>query len=360
MRPQLTAGQYKPKATVRKNALLGVLGVLLFFLTGLALTLGPARLPLNTVLKAVAGSLPGLAKVFSGEEVAAIERTIIFAIRLPRIFLSVLVGAALALAGTVYQGLFRNPMADPYVLGTSSGAALGATLGFALHSDLQFFSLSTVSLLAFVGALLSTVLVYNLARVGRRVPLTVLLLSGIAVAAFLSAANSLALVLQGSDMQQIVFWLMGGFSTSRWLHVRAILPYMAAGAVCIGVYARDLNILLLGEEKAQQLGVDLRRLQLILTLSASLLVAAAVSVSGIIGFVGLVVPHMMRLLTGPDHRLLLPASALAGGIFLLAADTVARTVLAPTELPVGVITAFLGAPFFIYLLRKNKQPGAAF
>lgn len=360
MRPQLTAGQHNQKGILRKSTLLGILGMLLLLMICLALTLGPARLNLNTVIRAVAGSLPGLEKIFPGEEVETIERIIIFSIRLPRIFLSVLVGAALATAGTVYQGLFRNPMADPYVLGTSSGAALGATIGFALNSDLQLFSLNTVSILAFAGALLSTVLVYNLARVGRKVPLTVLLLSGIAVAAFLSSANSLALVLQGSDMQQIVFWLMGGFSTGRWLHIQAILPYMIVGSVCIAVYARDLNIMLLGEEKAQQLGVDIRRLQLILTLSASLLVAAAVSVSGIIGFVGLVVPHMMRLLTGPDHRLLFPASALAGGIFLLAADTVARTVLAPTELPVGVITAFLGAPFFIYLLRKNKRAGAAF
>jgi len=342
-----------------KRTLFVILSVLLLFLTCLALTLGPARLSLNTVIKAGAGSLPGIKELFPGE-VETVDRIILFSVRLPRIFLSVLVGAALAAAGTVYQGLFRNPMADPYVLGTSSGAALGATIGFALNSDLELFSFNAVSILAFAGALLATVLVYNLARVGRRVPLTVLLLSGIAVAAFLSSANSLALVLQGSDMQQIVFWLMGGFSTCRWLHIQVVLPYIIAGFVGIAVYARDLNIMLLGEEKAQQLGVDIRRLQLILTLSASLLVAAAVSVSGIIGFVGLVVPHMMRLLTGPDHRLLFPASALAGGIFLLAADTAARTVLAPTELPVGVITAFLGAPFFIYLLRKNKRAGTAF
>ena len=339
-----------------KGILFGGLLLLLFSLMGLALTVGPAGLSFATVVNGVAGRLPGLRGLFPGE-LGIIEEKILFEIRLPRIILSVLVGMALATAGAVYQGLFRNPMADPYVLGASSGAALGATIGFAVFSGRHFSSLSPVSVLAFAGALLATVLVYNLARVGRRVSLTVLLLAGIAVSTFLSSLTSMLMILQGTEMQRIVFWLMGGFSAGRWSHVFDILPFIFLGFGAVMLYARDLNLMLLGEEKAHQLGVNIPRLRVVLAFSASLLVAAAVSVSGIIGFAGLVVPHMLRLVTGPDHRRLIPVSALAGGVFLLAADTVARTILAPTELPVGVITAFLGAPFFIYLLRKGKKAG---
>lgn len=356
----LKAGQVKSdrqpeKAGLTTGTLIITLFILLFLMMGLAVTVGPAGVSLTEVMKAVTGLLRGLGKDFPGE--LGIVEKILFEIRLPRIFLSVLVGMALTTAGAVYQGLFRNPMADPYVLGASSGAALGATIGFAVDSGLQVSSLNTVSLLAFTGALLSTILVYNLARIRGRVPMTVLLLAGIAVSAFLSSFTSMLLYLQGTEMQRIVFWLMGGFSACRWSHVKDVLPFILLGFICVMFFARDLNLMLLGEEKAHQLGVNISRLRLALAFSASLLVAAAVSVSGIIGFVGLVVPHMLRLVTGPDHRLLIPISALAGGIFLLGADTVARTILAPTELPVGVITAFLGAPFFIYLLRKGKKAG---
>ena len=344
------------RRTLPKGVLFGSLLLLLFSLMGLALTVGPAGISLSTVIKGLAGLLPGVGNLFPGE-LGVVDQKILFAIRLPRIILSVLVGMALATAGAVYQGLFRNPMADPYVLGASSGAALGATIGFAVFSSLRFSSLSPVSVLAFAGALLSTVFVYNLARVGRRVSLTVLLLAGIAVSTFLSSLTSMLMILQGTEMQRIVFWLMGGFSAGRWSHVLDVFPFILLGFGAAMLFARDLNLMLLGEEKAHQLGVNIPLLRMVLAFSASLLVAAAVSVSGIIGFVGLVVPHMLRLVTGPDHRLLIPVSALAGGIFLLAADTVARTILAPTELPVGVITAFLGAPFFIYLLRKGKKAG---
>ena len=342
--------------TLPIGALFGGLLLLLFVLMGLALAAGPAGISLSTVIRSLAGRLPGLGGLFPGE-LGTIEQKILFAIRLPRIILSVLAGMALATAGAVYQGLFRNPMADADVLGASSGAALGATIGFAVFSSLRFASLSPISVLAFAGALLATFLVYNLARTGRQVSLTVLLLAGIAVSTLLSSLTSMLMILQGTEMQRIVFWLMGGFSASRWSHVLDIFPFILLGFGAVMLFARDLNLMLLGEEKAHQLGVNIPLLRMVLTFSASLLVAAAVSVSGIIGFAGLVVPHMLRLVTGPDHRFLIPLSALAGGIFLLAADTVARTILAPTELPVGVITALLGAPFFIYLLRKGKRAG---
>ncbi|NLZ44583.1 MAG: iron chelate uptake ABC transporter family permease subunit, partial [Clostridia bacterium] len=300
LNPEEPAGR-----TLPKGILFGGLLLLLFFLIGLALTAGPAGISWTTVVKGLTGLLPGVGDLIPGE-LGIIEKKILFEIRLPRIILSVLVGIALATAGAVYQGLFRNPMADPYVLGASSAAALGATTGFAVFSSLRFSSLSLVSVLAFAGALLATVLVYNLARTGRQVSLTVLLLAGIAVSTLLSSLTSMLMILQGTEMQRIVFWLMGGFSASRWSHVFDIFPFVLLGFGTVMLFARDLNLMLLGEEKAHQLGVNIPLLRMVLTFSASLLVAAAVSVSGIIGFVGLVVPHMLRLVTSPDHRLLIP------------------------------------------------------
>lgn len=286
---------------------------------------------------------------------SAVNRAIIWELRLPRVALAALVGAALAVAGATFQALFRNPMADPYVIGVSSGAALGATLALLLALNFRFLDVGAVPLLAFAGALGTVVVVYQLGQVGNAVSLLTLLLAGIAVGSFLSALVSLLVYFAGQRLHQVVFWLMGGFEGADWSKVRLALPYFALGTAVILVHARELNALLLGEDTALHLGVEVERAKKLLLAGAALLTATAVAVSGLIGFVGLVVPHALRLLGGPDHRYLIPASALAGAALLVAADTLARTIIAPTELPVGLITALSGGPFFLYILRNRKK-----
>jgi len=286
-----------------------------------------------------------------------VTRNIILNIRLPRVLLAALVGASLAVAGATFQGLFRNPLADPYFIGLSSGAALGACLvmvgGFTLGGVLSGFG--TVPMMAFAGGLAAIALVYNLARQGDHVPVLLLLLAGIAVNAFLSALVSLFIFFSGEQMHQVIYWMMGSLGAARWSYIKVMLPYTIIGFGVIYFFARELNAMLLGEETAHYLGINIERCKKIFLAAASLLVAAAVSTSGSIGFLGLIVPHMIRFVSGPDHRFLLPASALGGAILLTLADTLARTVIAPAELPVGIITALLGAPFFIYLLSKRKK-----
>lgn len=314
-------------------------------------TLGPAHIPPLIVLKMLAGRLPLLNSLVAPSWSVS-EETIIFQIRLPRIILGVLVGAALGVAGTAMQGLFKNPMADPYIIGISAGAALGATLAMVTIASLSVYM---VPLMAFIFAMGAIFLVYNIARVGGKLPTSTLLLSGIAVTLFLSAITSFMMYISGEKLHGIVFWLMGGLWASSWDDVWMTLPGILIGTTIIYIFARDLNVMLLDEEPAQHLGVDVERLKKIIMTFTSLITASAVAVSGIIGFVGLIIPHAMRILVGPDHRILLPCSALVGGVFLVWADTLARTIIAPTEIPVGIITSIFGAPFFIYLLRKKKK-----
>jgi iron complex transport system permease protein len=320
-----------------------------------AIVLGAASIPLKSALAVLLSPFTGLNGLFKGVEVTEVQRGIILQLRLPRVIQAAIVGASLSLAGAVYQGLFRNPMADPYVLGVSSGAALGAVAAMLTGGTLLFAGFTAVPLFAFIGGISTIALVYYMSRVGKFVPVMTLLLSGIAVSAFLSAIVSLLTYFAGENLHQVVFWMMGGVSGANWSRVVAMLPYASIGFFCIYYYARELNVLLLGEETARHLGVNTERVKIILLAAASLLVAAAVSTSGIIGFVGLVVPHLIRIAVGPDHRVLLPASALLGAILLIAADTLARNIIAPAELPVGIITSMVGAPMFIYLLKKRKK-----
>ncbi len=278
---------------------------------------------------------------------------VIFQIRLSRSVLAGLVGASLAVAGVIFQGLLRNPLADPFTIGVSTGAAFGAALLVVLGVEGAFWGLSSLPLGALAGALLALLAVLMLSREQGRIRQESLVLAGIVVSTFLSALISLMKSLDEESLSAIVFWIMGSFSGRGWVHVGFLLPYGLAGLILAALNARELDILALGEEQSHYLGVAVSRTRLQLLLAASLLTAAAVPVSGVIGFVGLLVPHMMRLLFGADHRLLLPATALFAASFLVAADSVARTITAPTELPVGVITALCGAPFFIYLLRKR-------
>ena len=274
-------------------------------------------------------------------------------LRLPRIALAVITGAALSTAGASFQGTFRNPLAEPYLLGVSAGAALGATVAI-VWKPLAALGIYTLPLLAFIGAVLAAFLVYRLATFGGRTQSASLLLSGVAVGSTLTSILSFLMVTTERDLHTVVVWLMGGLTAATWTKVYITLPVVAAGFIYMMVVAKRMNLLLMGEERARELGVDAQRTRRNLMVVASLTTAAAVSFTGLIGFVGLMVPHIMRLLVGPDHRRLLPASALFGALLLLAADTAARTAMAPAEIPVGIITAAVGGPFFLYLLRSRK------
>ena len=300
--------------------------------------IGPVSIPPATVARALLSADP-LPLGFEA------PRT-----RLPRIALAAFVGVALATAGTVMQGFFRNPMADPSIIGVSSGAAVGAVativLPFAFPFGLELQGA------AFLAAVITAFAVYLIATQGGQTPTATLLLAGVAVQTFLGAIISLLLLHSGQSIRRVVYWLMGHLGGTTWGEVRVIAVVLPPLFFVLLFYARDLNVLLLGEEEAHGLGVEVERTKRILLAVSSVVTAAAVAVTGVIGFVGLIVPHGMRLLVGPDHRILLPTSALAGASFLVATDTLARS--GPAEVPVGIVTAALGAPFFLYLLRSRE------
>ena len=340
--------------SIKKPFFMIFLLVLLFSATLAALVLGAVGIGWKNVFTLLFDSLPFYEHP-EAPGIAPVYRDILIQIRVPRVLLAAAVGSSLAVAGAVFQGLFRNPMADPYVIGISSGAALGAVFAMLGGFQLALGGFGAVPLFAFFGGMATITLVYSMARVGRAVPVMTLLLAGIAISSFLSALVSLLTYFAGERLHQVVFWLMGGLGGATWHQVKVMVPYALAGYICVSLFSRELNAMLLGEETARNLGVDTEKVKKYLLAGASLLVAAAVSTSGIIGFVGLVVPHFVRLVAGPDHRFLLPASAVLGGSLLIATDTLARIVIAPSELPVGIITALIGAPMFVYLLKKRRQ-----
>jgi len=287
-----------------------------------------------------------------GRTWSASAETIVWDLRVPRVLTSLVVGTALAVAGATFQGLLRNPLADPYVLGTASGAALGAAIAVLLPIRMVVLGFGLLQGLAFVGALASIYTVYRLSRIGGLSPLTSLLLTGYAVGSLLAAGLATAMYLSGAALRQIFSYLMGGFDAASWPQLAGTLPLVAAGCALILVRARSLNGLLLGEETAAHLGIDVGRERAVLLALASLITAAAVAVSGLIGFVGLVVPHVVRLIVGPNARLVLPLSALGGAVLLAVADLIARSA---GDIPVGIVTALIGAPFFIVLLRRARS-----
>jgi iron complex transport system permease protein len=317
--------------------------VALFLALIVSLCVGTAMIPPGDVLR-----------VLTGQNTNPSDVSIIFNSRLPRVVLAGIVGAALSIAGVAMQGVFRNPMASPSVLGISSGAAFGASLALVL--GFSFLSGPfAVPAMAFVFCIGTMFLVYGVSRTGGIVPVETLLLAGIAIGALFAALVSFMQYISGEQLAQVVFWLMGGLREASWTQVLVTLPFVAIGSVMIAFFARDLNLMSIGEDHASSLGVDTQRVVLVLMVATSLTVGAAVSVSGVIGFVGLIIPHMIRLMVGPDHRILMPASILAGASFLMITDALARVVVAPGELPVGIITAILGAPFFLYLLRRRRH-----
>ncbi|RZN65062.1 MAG: iron ABC transporter permease [Candidatus Methanoliparum thermophilum] len=322
-----------------KRRLLLILIALVFTLTAsilISIAVGSADIPLKTIAKII---------INHNHVSLSAEEVIILQIRLPRVFLGVLIGMALSVSGTTMQALFKNPMGDPYIIGISSGAAFGAVLAMQ-------FSYTLVPLMAVICAISTAFVVYNLAKVGGKIPVNTLLLSGIAVGYFLSAITSFMMFKSGENLNQIVFWIMGGLWNANWNQVKIIILPIFIGMLALYIFSRDMNVMLLGEESAETLGIDVETLKKILLIISSIITATAVSMSGIIGFVGLIVPHIMRIVVGPDHRILLPTSAFTGGTILLIADTIARTM---GEIPVGVVTALFGTPFFIYLLRSRKS-----
>lgn len=328
----------------RTLIVLSVLLAVLVVSVACAVAFGAVSIPVADVVSAVVRRLSG--------ERGGMTEALVVDLRLPRVVLAALVGAGLAAAGTLYQALFRNPLADPYILGVSSGAGLGATIAFLVAPAAAVVAVPAA---AFVGAAVTMALVMGIAMRRGRLETLSLLLAGVAVSYTLSAVTSFVMVLSRRTMQQVVFWMMGGLSGSTWGHVGVVSAMLVVGLVAPLLYARELDIMLLGDERAGHLGVSVERVKTIVLASASLLVAAAVSVAGLIGFVGLMTPHMTRLVLGPDHRLLLPASTLVGAIAMVLADLVARVVLAPVELPVGIITAVIGGPFFIWLLLRSMR-----
>ena len=293
--------------------------------------------------------------LFTKSNITNSTEIILSEIRLPRIILSFIVGAGLAVAGAVFQGIIRNPMVDPYIIGISAGAGTGVMLALFLGIEIVIFNFSSLPAFAFLGAVLTVALVYQLARVGNKLPVLTFLLAGVAVSFILNSLMSFLMVIRTENLQQLVYWLMGSLAGASWSDIKMITPYFLIALITILYYLKDLNILLLGEESAAHLGLNVEKLKIILLSAASLLTASVVSVSGSIGFIGLVVPHIARMTIGPDHRRLIPLAAIFGGAFLMIADTFARTVMAPIELPVGIITALAGGPYFIYLLRNKTK-----
>ena len=348
---------------------LAVLTAALICVTVISTAVGPADISIDKVALII------LSNVISGIPILSdhvhIARTwttgdadIIMLVRLPRVLLGLMVGATLALAGATAQAIFKNPMADPYILGVSSGAACGAaiiivfgmgSLSLMIPLGIASIGLSGIQLGALTGGLLAAFIVFNVARTGGKLPVETLILSGVAVSAFFSAVTSFLMYIAGRSVNQIIYWIMGALTNSGWNDVWFMLPMVLIGGIIVFSFSRDLNMLLMGDESAAHLGTNVQAIKIGLLALMSVITAAAVSVSGIIGFVGLVIPHIMRIIVGPDHRILIPSSILVGAMFLTVADTFSRMVIQPTEIPVGIITALIGAPFFIYLLARKKK-----
>jgi iron complex transport system permease protein len=316
-----------------------------------SLNLGYSPISFDNILRILGKQIPFLGNLIDSSDVNQTAEVIIMQIRLPRVICGALVGAV------IYQGIFRNPMADPYVIGAMSGASLGSALVIVLGVGVAILGVNTLQVFAFVGSITSVLLVYTISRTGSKVPVTMLLLTGIAVTYFQSAiVTFLQVIASDRLLHGLTFWLIGSLApTENWIKVWSILPLIIIGIVISYLFTRDLNILALGEDQAQHLGVETDRVKKILLICGALLTAAAVSISGLIGFVGLIIPHLTRVVIGPDHRVLLPTSAVVGASFLMICDAIARVVMGSGEAPVGVITALSGGPFFIYLLRRRKK-----
>ncbi len=322
-----------------------VLAILLFVVAFVSSMIGVVNYSFTDVVSMIEA-------LFHSDGSMGMDYAIFWNIRMPRTVLSVLVGAALSVSGAAYQSVFRNPLTDPYILGVSSGASLGAAIAILLGWDNGIIGIGTMALIV---GLVTVLLIYKIASIGNRMHTATLLLTGVCFTFLITAIVSFLMVLNQDKMERIIFWTMGSFASASWGDVLVALPFVVLGILITLYYSRDLNLLLVGSETAKTLGVDVEKVKKRLLFVTTLMVAFAVSTCGVIGFVGLIVPHCIRLVVGADNRLVIPYSIFVGGIFLLLCDSIARMVLMPSELPVGSITALVGSPMFIYLLYKSKK-----
>lgn len=319
----------------------------------IALHLGSVRIPVLNTAKILLSKFPILGKEINLIGIDETEIFIVLDLRLPRIIMAGLVGATLSLAGASFQAVFNNPMADPYIIGVSAGAALGATVGIVM--GINSFGFAAISICAFIGAVLSSILVFNLGRIGGKINTVSVLLAGVVVGAILSSITNFIMMMNQDNLHRIIAWTFGSFSAVTIEEVKLGWIFFLVGIILMISLAKELNALVLGEELAQTMGINTEKVKLLILALSSLMTAVAVSMSGIIGFVGLIVPHLMRLIFGSNHKMLMPAVVFGGAFFLIFSDTISRSLLESQEIPVGIITSLLGGPFFIYLLRKSKK-----
>ncbi|WP_042463881.1 FecCD family ABC transporter permease [Neobacillus dielmonensis] len=347
-----------PRQSIQKylnNKYLAYLIAGLFLLISilLGISIGTVSVPVPTILHIFLAQIFGWIPL---DKIDPMYVSIVMDIRLPRVILSGLVGASLAIAGAAFQGLLRNPLADPYTLGVSSGASVGAVLTLFLNIALPIIGTFTLPLLSILCSFLTIFFVLAFARkIERSMRVETIILTGIIFSSFLGALISLMIALTGDELRQIIGWLLGSVSMRGWEYIKIILPFSIVGSGILFLNAKELNAMSFGEERAHHLGVNVQKRKLIVLTAGSILTGAAVAVSGTIGFVGLVIPHLVRIVWGPDHKHLLPLSVLIGGGFLILADLVSRTMISPTELPIGVITAIIGAPVFAIILIERKR-----
>ncbi|MNH80032.1 Hemin transport system permease protein HmuU [compost metagenome] len=315
---------------------------------------GSVSLPIGEIARILLHRVPVLGEWITPDWSTASEQ-IVLNVRLPRVLLGLIVGSSLALAGAAFQGVLRNPLADPFTLGVSSGSSVGAAVLIFFGWQFSLIGIFTLPMIAFVTGVITLWVVLALAKEGGKIPTESLILSGVIMQTFLGAVVAFLTAMSKKTINEILFWTMGSLSLRGWSYMAILLPYLVIGLVIIWSGARRLNLFALGERQAAHSGLDVERTKLVMLVVATLLTAAAVSVAGVIGFVGLVVPHMIRLITGPDYRLIVPLSAICGGIFLMWSDLIARTILGQVEIPLGIVTAFVGAPFFAFLLYRNKK-----
>lgn len=318
----------------------------------LGISIGTVSVPAMDILNIIGAEI---FRYTPNEQIQSMYANIVMNIRLPRVILAGLVGASLAIAGAAFQGLLRNPLADPYTLGVSSGASVGAVITLFFGISIPYVGLFTLPLLSILFSFITIFFVLLFARrVERSMKVETIILTGIIFSSFLGAFISLMIALTGEELRQIIGWLLGSVSMRGWAYIKIILPFFIIGSVILLLNTHELNAMSFGEERAQQIGVNVQRRKMMILLAGSMLTGAAVAVSGTIGFVGLVIPHLTRLLWGPDHKHLLPLSILTGSGFLILADLIARTIISPTELPIGVITAIIGAPVFAMILMNRR------
>ncbi|MCP3740882.1 FecCD family ABC transporter permease [Rossellomorea sp. BNER] len=343
------------RTSLSNNKFIAYILCSIFFIISilLAVSIGTVSIQVSTILSIIGSEIFHLPLQGSEESMFT---NIVMKVRLPRVLLAGLVGASLAIAGAAFQGLLRNPLADPYTLGVSSGASLGAVLVLFFNISLPVIGIFTLPVMSILFSILTIFIVLLFAKkVERTLKVETIILTGIIFSSFLGSIISLLIALTGDELRQIIGWLLGSVSMRGWDYIKIIIPFFVIGSLILIFCAKELNAMSFGEERAQHLGVNVARKKMIVLTAGSILTGAAVAVSGTIGFVGLVIPHLIRLLWGPDHRHLLPLAMITGAGFLILADLVSRTVISPTELPIGVITSIIGAPIFAILLLNRKR-----